>query len=150
DVVAEVRRRFPTAPLAADAGAAYTIADLDHLRKLDPFELLMLEQPLDGNDLVDHAALQSRIRTPVCLGESIKTYQDGRRAFEVGACRLINIAPARAGGPYGAKMIHNVARAHKMAAWCGGRLETGIGRAHHIALATLPNFTLPGDLAASD
>jgi len=150
DVVSEVRRTFPTAPLAVDAGAAYTIADLDHLRALEPFELLLIEQPFDGNDLVDHARLQSRMRTPVCLGESIKSYDDARRASELGACRLINISPGRAGGPYVAKMIHNVARAHKIAAGCGGRLETGIGRAHNIALATLPNFTMPGDLAASD
>jgi o-succinylbenzoate synthase len=150
DVVAEVRRKFPTAPLAVDGGAAYTPADLDHLRKLDAFELMMIEQPLDGNDLVDHAKLQSRIRTPVCLGESIKSYDDARRAFETGACRLIRVSPARAGGPYAAKMIHNVARAHKMAVWCGGTLETGIGRAHHIALSTLPGFTVAGDLAASD
>jgi len=123
---------------------------MDPLRELDSYELLMIEQPFDGNDLVDHARLQSRIRTPVCLGESIKSYDDARRAAELGACRVINIAPGRVGGPYAAKMIHNVARASKMAAFCGGRVETGIGRAHNIALATLPHFTLPGDLAASD
>jgi len=150
EVVAAVRRKFPTAPLAVDAGAAYTLADIDHLQKLDPFELMMIEQPLGGDDVVDHAKLQSRIRTPVCLGESIKSYDDARRAFEVGACRILSVSQARAGGPYSAKMIHNVARAHKAPVWCGGLLETGIGRAHNIALAALPHFTLPGDLAASD
>jgi o-succinylbenzoate synthase len=150
DVVAEVRRTFPTVPLMADANSAYTLADVDHLAKLDAFELMMIEQPLGYDDYVDHATLQARIKTPVCLDESIKTYDDARRAFDLKACRVVNIKQARVGGPYTAKMIHNLARAHKVPVWCGGMLETGVGRAHNIALATLPNFTLPGDIAASD
>lgn len=150
DVLAAVRRKFPTVPLLADGGSAYTLADAEHLRALDALELVLLEQPLGWDDVVDHAKLQSRIRTPVALGESIQSYDDARRAFELGSCRMMNVNPARVGGPYAAKMIHNVARAHKAPVWCGGMLETGIGRAHHLALATLPNFTLPGDIAASD
>ena len=150
DVLAAVRRKFPTVPLMADGGSAYTLADADHLRKLDALKLILIEQPLGWDDIVDHAKLQARIATPICLGESIRSYDDARRAFELGSCRILNVNPARVGGPYAAKMIHNVARAHKVPLCCGATLETGIGRAHHLALATLPNFTLPGDLAASD
>jgi O-succinylbenzoate synthase len=150
EVLSAIRRRFPTVPLMADAGSAYTPGDAEHLRTLDPLELILIEQPLGWDDVVDHAKLQSRLRTPICLGESIRSYDDARRAFELGSCRIVNISPARAGGPYAAKMIHNIARAHKVPACCGVSLETGIGRAHHLAIATLPNFTLPGDLAASD
>jgi o-succinylbenzoate synthase len=150
EVIAAVRKEFPTVPLMADANSAYTLADLDHLQKLDAYELMMIEQPLGYDDYVDHAKLQARLRTPVCLDESIKSYDDARRAFELKACRVVNIKQARVGGPYAAKMIHNLARAHKMPVWCGGMLETGIGRAHNIALATLPNFTLPGDISASE
>ena len=150
DVVAEVRRKFPTVPLMADANSAYTLADAGHLRKLDAFDLMMIEQPLAWDDIVDHAKLQGQLRTSVCLDESIKSYDDARRAFELKACRVINIKQARVGGPYSAKMIHNIARAHHAPVWCGGMLETGVGRAHNIALATLPNFTLPGDISASD
>jgi len=150
DVVAEVRRNFPAVPLMADANSAYSLADLDHLQRLDEFNLMMIEQPLGYDDYVDHAKLQARIRTPVCLDESIRSHDDARRAFELKACRIINIKQARVGGPYSAKMIHNVARANGAPVWCGGLLETGIGRAHNIALATLPNFTLPGDISASE
>jgi len=144
-----IRRKFPTVALMADGGSAYTPADADHLKKLDGLDLVVLEQPLGGDDVVDHAKLQSKIRTPVGLGESIKSYDDARRAFELGSCRFVNVDPSRVGGPYAAKMIHNVARAHKVPVWCGAALETGIGRAHHLALATLPNFTLPGDVEGS-
>lgn len=150
DVVAEVRKAFPTVPLMADANSAYTLADVDHLQKLDAFQLMMIEQPLGYDDYVDHAKLQARIRTPVCLDESIKSYDDARRAFELGACRVLNLKQARVGGPYAAKMIHNLSRVHRIPIWCGGMLETGVGRAHNIALATLPGFTLPGDIAASE
>ncbi|MBV8881241.1 MAG: o-succinylbenzoate synthase [Planctomycetaceae bacterium] len=150
DIVAEVRRHFPKVPLMADANSAYTLADIDHLQRLDEFDLMMIEQPLAYDDYVDHAKLQARIRTPICLDESIRSYDDARRAFELGSCRIINIKQARVGGPYAAKMIHNLAKARHAPVWCGGLLETGIGRAHNIALATLPNFTLPGDIAASD
>ncbi|HZE95950.1 MAG TPA: o-succinylbenzoate synthase [Planctomycetota bacterium] len=150
NVLAEVRREFPKAALMADANSAYTLADIDHLKQLDAFDLTMIEQPLGYDDYVDHARLQARIRTPVCLDESIRSYDDARRAFELGACKVINIKQARVGGPYTAKMIHNLARARQAAVWCGGLLETGVGRAHNIALATLPHFTLPGDISASD
>jgi O-succinylbenzoate synthase len=133
-----------------DANSAYTLSDVEHLKKLDAYDLMMIEQPLSYDDYVDHAKLQAQIKTPVCLDESIRSYDDARRAFELGSCRIINIKQARVGGPYSAKMIHNVAKAHKAPVWCGGLLETGIGRAHNIALATLPNFTLPGDISASE
>ncbi|MBI3854654.1 MAG: o-succinylbenzoate synthase [Planctomycetes bacterium] len=149
DVVAELRRAFPAAPLAVDAGSAYSLSDLDHLVKLDAFELQMIEQPLSWDDTVDPAKLQARLRTPLCLGESIRSYDDARRAFELGSCRIVNVNPARTGGLYGAKMIHNLARARKAPVCCGSLLETGVGRAHNIALATLPNFTLPGDIPPS-
>jgi O-succinylbenzoate synthase len=150
DVVSEVRKRFPTVPLMADANSAYSLDDVEHLRRLDEFQLMMIEQPLSYDDYVDHAKLQAQIKTPVCLDESIRSYDDARRAFELGSCKIINIKQARVGGPYSAKMIHNLARAHRAPVWCGGLLETGVGRAHNIGLATLPNFSLPGDISASD
>ena len=149
-VLAEIRKRFPVLPLMADANAAYRLSDTEHLKRLDEFNLMMLEQPLDHDDYVDHAKLQAQLRTPVCLDESIRSYDDARRALELGACRAINVKQARVGGPYGAKMIHNVARARGVPVWCGGLLESGVGRAHNVALSTLPNFTLPGDVSASD
>jgi O-succinylbenzoate synthase len=150
DVLAEIRRRFPVVPLMADANSAYRLSDADHLKRLDDFNLLMIEQPLDYDDYVDHAKLQAQLRTPVCLDESIRSFDDARRALELGACRVINVKQARVGGPYAAKMIHNLARAKNVPVWCGGLLETGVGRAHNIALATLPGFTLPGDISASE
>jgi O-succinylbenzoate synthase len=150
DVIAEVRKHFPTVPLMADANSAYSLSDIDHLRRLDDFNLMMIEQPLGYDDYVDHAKLQAVLKTPVCLDESIKSYDDARRAFELGSCRILNIKQARVGGPYAAKMIHNLAKARQAPVWCGGLLETGIGRAHNIALATLPGFTLPGDISASE
>jgi len=149
-VLAEIRRRFPVFPLMADANGAYRLADADQLKRLDEFNLMMLEQPLDVDDYVDHARLQAQLRTPICLDESIRSFDDARRALELGACRVINIKPSRVGGPYNAKMIHNLARAKGIPVWCGGLLESGVGRAHNVALATLPNFTLPGDISASD
>jgi o-succinylbenzoate synthase len=150
EVVAAVRARFPTTPLMADANSAYTMADILHLKRLDEYKLLMIEQPLAYDDYVDHAKLQAEIETPVCLDESIRSYDDARRAFELKACKIINIKQARVGGPYSAKMIHNLAKAKGAPVWCGGLLETGVGRAHNIALATLPGFTLPGDISASE
>jgi len=147
---AEVRRRFPDVPLMADANSAYALSDTEHLKKLDDFNLTMIEQPLAYDDYVDHAKLQAQLKTPVCLDESIKSYDDARRAFELGSCRIINIKQARVGGPYNAKMIHNLAKAKQAPVWCGGLLETGVGRAHNIALATLPGFTMPGDISASE
>ena len=150
EVLAEIRKRFPSVPLMADANSAYTLQDLDQLRRLDDFNLMMVEQPLAYDDYVDHAKLQAVMKTPVCLDESIRSYDDARRAFELGSCRIINIKQARVGGPYAAKMIHNLAKARGAPVWCGGLLETGVGRAHNVALATLPGFTLPGDISASE
>jgi len=150
DVTAAVRKRFPAMPLMVDANAAYALSDADHLRRLDEFGLLMIEQPLDPDDLLDHAKLQAGLKTPVCLDESIKSYADARRAIEIKACRVINIKQARVGGPFAAKALHDVCFAKGIPVWCGGLLETGVGRAHNIALATLPGFTLPGDISASD
>jgi o-succinylbenzoate synthase len=150
DIIDAVRKRFPTTPLMADANSAYTLNDIPHLKRLDAFDLLMIEQPLAYDDYVDHAKLQAEIKTPVCLDESIRSYDDARRAFELGSCKIINIKQARVGGPYSAKMIHNLAKAKGAPVWCGGLLETGVGRAHNIALATLPGFTLPGDISASE
>ena len=149
-VLSEIRKRHPTIPLMADANSAYTLNDLEHLKKLDAFDLMMIEQPLAYDDYVDHAKLQAAIKTPVCLDESIRSYDDARRAFELGACRILNIKQARVGGPYNAKMIHNLSKARGVPVWCGGLLESGVGRAHNIALATLPGFTLPGDISASE
>jgi len=150
-VLAEVRRRFPSVPLVADADGTYGIRDADHLRRLDEFGLLRLEQPLDGEDLVDHARLQERIRTPVGLDQSIRSFDDARRAVEIGACRGgIEVRVPRVGGLYQAKMIHNLARAMGIPAWCGDSLESGVGRAHAVALAALPHFTIPGDVCGSD
>lgn len=150
DVVAEIRKRFPKIALMVDANSAYRLTDVEHLKRLDGYDLMMIEQPLDYDDLVDHAKLQRELKTPICLDESIKGYEDGRRAIELGSCRIVNIKQARVGGPYAAKALHNVCAAKKIPVWCGGLLETGIGRAHNVALATLPNFTLPGDISASE
>jgi O-succinylbenzoate synthase len=150
EAVAAVRRRFPSIPLMVDANAAYTTADTEHLRRLDDFGLLMIEQPFDPEDLLDHARLQAHLKTPLCLDESIKSAADARRAIEVKACQIINIKQARVGGPFAAKAVHDVCSAKGVPVWCGGLLETGVGRAHNIALATLPGFTLPGDISASD
>lgn len=150
EVLAAIRAKFPSIALMADANSAYTLHDLDHLRRLDEFNLTMVEQPLDYDDYVDHAKLQAVLKTPVCLDESIKSYADARRAIELHACKVINIKQARVGGPFNAKAVHNLCQKKSIPVWCGGLLESGIGRLHNIALATLPNFTLPGDISASD
>ncbi len=149
EVLRAVRRRFPDIDLMADANAAYTIADLPHLRQLDEFGLLMVEQPLDYDDLVDHSRLQRELQTPICLDESIKTPDDARKALDIGACRIINIKPGRVGGLLNAKRIHDLCWERGVPVWCGGMLETGIGRATNVALASLPNFVLPNDISAS-
>src|SRR6202022_391314 len=132
------------------ANSAYSLDDAAHLAQLDRFGLLMLEQPLAAGDLVDHAALQRQIRTPVCLDESIESARDARQALQLGACRVINIKPGRVGGFAESRRIHDIAGSAGVPVWCGGMLETGIGRAGNVALATLPNFRLPGDISASD
>ena len=148
-VVAAVRKRFGHIPLSVDANGVYQLKDAPVFRQLDKYNLLMIEQPLDYNDLIDHAKLQRHLKTPLCLDESIKSLRDTRQAIELGSCRIINIKQARVGGPFEAKNIHNRCRHAGIPVWCGGLLETGIGRLHNIALASLPGFTLPGDISAS-
>lgn len=149
DVIKKVRREFPDIPLMADANSAYTLKDTEHLAALDEFDLMMIEQPLAHDDIVDHAELQARIKTPICLDESIHSVEDVRKAIQLGSCKIINIKVGRVGGLTEAKKIHDLCQTHKIPVWCGGMLESGIGRAHNIAVTTLPNFILPGDTAAS-
>ena len=144
-----LRHRFPDVPLMADANSAYSLEDLSRLRKLDALDLMMIEQPLAHDDYLDHARLQSEMTTPICLDESIRSIRDAALALEIGACRIINIKPGRVGGLSSAKAIHDLCLEHHMPVWCGGMLESGVGRAHNVALATLPGFTLPGDISAS-
>jgi o-succinylbenzoate synthase len=144
-----VRDRFPDAPLMADANSAYTLVDLPLMRELDDLGLLMIEQPLGHEDLLDHAALQSELSTPVCLDESIRSAGDLRLALHLGSGRVVNIKPGRVGGLAEARAIHDLSRDAGIPVWCGGMLESGIGRAFNVALAGLPGFTLPGDLSGS-
>jgi O-succinylbenzoate synthase len=147
--VETVRARFGAIPLMVDANAAYTLADADHLAGLDRFDLMMIEQPLDYDDIADHATLQRRLKTPICLDESIKTVGIARDAIAAGACRIINIKPGRVGGFGESIRLHDLCASHGIPVWHGGMLESGIGRAANVHLSTLPNFTLPGDIAAS-
>ncbi|MFF5207034.1 o-succinylbenzoate synthase [Streptosporangium sp. NPDC000396] len=148
--VRAVRERFgPDLLLQVDANAAYTLGDGPHLAKLDVYDLLLIEQPLANDDLVQHAQLARRLATPLCLDESIDSAEHAAAAITLGACSIINIKPGRVGGYLEARRIHDLARAHGVAVWCGGMLETGIGRAANVALAAMPGFTLPGDTSAS-
>jgi O-succinylbenzoate synthase len=148
--VRAVRERFgDDLLLQTDANTAYTLADAPQLAKLDPFGLLLIEQPLDEEDILGHAKLAQLIRTPVCLDESITSARIAAAAIELGACAIVNIKPGRVGGYLEARRIHDVCAAHGIPVWCGGMLETGIGRAANVALAALPNFTLPGDTSGS-
>jgi len=148
--VRAVRERFgDDIGLQVDANTAYTLADARHLAGLDPFGLLLIEQPLPEDDIRGHAELARIISTPVCLDESITSARDAATAIALGACSVINVKPARVGGYLEARRIHDVAAAHGVPVWCGGMLETGIGRAANVALAALPNFVLPGDTSAS-
>jgi O-succinylbenzoate synthase len=149
DVVARVRERFPSIKLMADANSAYTLADAAHLKRLDEFYLMMIEQPLSHDDIIDHAELQAQLQTPICLDECIRTAHHAEQAVKLRACGIINIKLGRVGGFVEAKKVHDVAEAAGIPVWCGGMLEAGIGRAHNVALATLPNFVLPGDVSAS-
>jgi O-succinylbenzoate synthase len=150
ELAAEVRRAFPSTPLMLDANSAYTLADLERLRQLDSFDLMMIEQPLAHDDLVDHAALQSQMKTPICLDESVESMADLRAAFSLGSGRILNIKAGRVAGLMPALEIHDACLSQGWPVWCGGMLETGIGRAANLALASLPGFTLPGDTSASD
>ena len=139
----------PDAPLMADANSAYTLVHADHLADLDAYGLLMLEQPLAQDDLRRHAQLQDRLATPICLDESIPHAAAAEDMLALGAGRIINIKPGRVGGFSQAKAIHDICRRHAVPVWCGGMLESGIGRAHNVALASLPHFVMPGDLSPS-
>lgn len=147
--IAAVRHAEPTAHLQVDANSSYTLDDLSLLKSFDQYNLLLIEQPLDDDDIVDHATLQRELDTPVCLDESIQTLNDARQALNLGSCRVINIKPGRVGGHQQSRAIHDLCLRQGIAVWCGGMLETNIGRAHNIALASLAGFTLPGDISAS-
>jgi o-succinylbenzoate synthase len=149
EAAAIVRERFGDIPLMVDANAAYRLPDAPRLAELDRFDLMMIEQPLDYDDVADHARLQRQLRTPICLDESIHTVRIAGEAIAAGACRIINIKPGRVGGHGPSKELHDLAARHGIPVWHGGMLESGIGRAHNIHLSTLANFTLPGDVAAS-
>jgi O-succinylbenzoate synthase len=150
DVIRRIRERFPAIRLMADANSAYTLNDAGRLKQLDEFYLMMIEQPLAHDDIIDHAALQPQLETPVCLDECIRSEHHARQAIAMKACRIINIKLGRVGGFAEAKRVHDTCEAAGIPVWCGGMLEAGIGRAHNIALSTLPGFTLPGDVSASN
>jgi O-succinylbenzoate synthase len=147
--VAAVRAAYPDVPLSVDANAAYRLADVETLRALDAYDLLMIEQPLHHEDLLEHAELQRRVRTPICLDESIRSAAHARAALELGSCRIVNIKQGRVGGVLEARRVHDLCRERGVPVWCGGMLETGVGRAVNLALAAMPGFTLPGDTSAS-
>jgi O-succinylbenzoate synthase len=149
EYVAAVRKKFPDIQLSVDANSAYTLDDVEHLRNLDEFHLLMIEQPLRWDDIHSHAKLQKQIKTALCLDECINSANDAQAAIESGACRIINIKLGRVGGHSSARKVHDLCWRSNIPVWCGGMLEAGIGRAHNIAMSTLPNFTLPGDVSAS-
>ena len=148
-VVERVLKEFPTIRLMGDANSAYSLNDVALFKELDNFKLMMLEQPLAHDDIFDHAQLQKQIETPVCLDESICSAEDATHAIDLGSCRIINIKLGRVGGHSEAQRVEKVAREKNIPVWCGGMLESGIGRAHNIAMSTLAGFTLPGDVSAS-
>nr|WP_053218119.1 o-succinylbenzoate synthase [Virgibacillus senegalensis] len=150
DVIREVRHHFPEIQLMADANSAYTLKDTDTLKQLDAFGLMMIEQPLGHDDIYEHSLLQSKLDTPICLDESINSLTDARAAVELGSCRVINLKIGRVGGISETKRIHDFCRGKGVPVWCGGMLESGVGRAHNIAVASLPQFVYPGDISASD
>ncbi len=147
--VRALRERFPRIRLMVDANSAYTLADAKHLKELDAFYLIMIEQPLGCDDIYSHVQLQRQLDTPICLDECIHELEHARAAIETGACRIINIKLGRVGGHTPARRIHDLCKSKGIPVWCGGMLESGIGRAHNIAMSTLENFSLPGDVSAS-
>jgi o-succinylbenzoate synthase len=149
ELVRRLRQDFPRIKLMVDANSAYTLNDWPLLKQLEGFYLMMIEQPLGWDDLYSHVELQKKLDTPICLDECIHTEQQARAAVELGACKIINIKMGRVGGYTVARRIHDLCQRHDTPVWCGGMLESGIGRAHNVALSTLPNFSLPGDVAAS-
>jgi O-succinylbenzoate synthase len=144
------RRAFPGTPIMLDANSAYTLDDAPVFKEMDDLDLLMLEQPLGYEDIYDHSLLRPQIATPLCLDESIHSADHARFALAIGACDIINIKPARVSGWTEARRVHDLCRQNGVPVWCGGMLETGIGRAAQLALASLPGFTLPGDISATD
>lgn len=149
EAIKAVREHFGDILLMGDANSAYTLADIDKLKSLDEFNLMMLEQPLSNEDIVDHAKLQAAIKTPICLDEPIKSVDDARKAIELGSGKIINLKNGRVGGHTQSKLIEAVCRENGIPLWCGGMLESGIGRAHNIAISTLAGYTMPGDVSAS-
>ena len=149
EMLAGLRERFPDVAFMVDANSAYSLADIDRLREFDALSLMMIEQPLSYSDFLEHARLQEQIETPVCLDESIKSEGDLALALHLGSCRIVNIKPGRVGGLSVSRGIHDTMRSADLPVWCGGMLESGVGRAHNVALASLPGFTLPGDISAS-
>ncbi|MFN2747507.1 o-succinylbenzoate synthase [Bacillus sp. z60-18] len=149
ELLKEIRKHFPRVPLMADANSSYHLKDISRIKELDQFKLMMIEQPLADDDIVDHRHLQKHIKTSVCLDESIRSADDARKAIELGSCKIINIKPSRVGGLTEALKIHDLCKEHHMPVWCGGMFETGISRAHNIALSSLPQFLIPGDISSS-
>lgn len=147
--VEALRKEFPDLLLQVDANSAYTLSDLDLFKRMDDFNLILIEQPLGYEDIFDHSKLQRELKTPICLDESIHSLDDTRAAIELGSCRVINIKPGRVGGFTESKLIHDYCASKNIPVWHGGMLESGIGRAGNVALASLPNFSLPGDISAS-
>lgn len=148
-VMRTLRQEFPNTAIMADANSAYSLEDAHLLQELDAFDLMMIEQPLASDDIIDHATLQKQLKTPICLDESIHSLEDARKAVELGSTKIINIKIGRVGGLTEAVKIHDYCQANNIPVWCGGMLESGVGRAHNVALTTLSNFTLPGDTASS-
>ncbi len=149
ELARRIRERFGNILLQVDANSAYSLADVPTFKAMDDYDLLLIEQPLEEDDIVDHAKLQAQLRTPICLDESVESLATARQAHELRACRILNVKLGRVGGHFEARAIQELARASGVPVWCGGMLESGIGRAHNIAMSTLPGFTLPGDISAS-
>ena len=149
EMVRKIREVYPDIPLMVDANSAYTLDDIDTLKALDEFNLMMIEQPLMAGDVIDHAKLQKQIKTPVCLDESIDSYESAAAAIELGSCEIINVKVGRVGGITQSIKIHDLAKKHNIPLWCGGMLEAGVGRLHNVAITALGGFVLPGDTASS-
>jgi O-succinylbenzoate synthase len=147
--IKEIRHQFPDLPLMVDANSAYSLDDVKKLQALDEFQLMMIEQPLGDDDLVEHAILQKQIQTPICLDESIVSFHDAESAIQLGSCQVMNVKIGRVGGLQNALDIHHLCRKNQIQLWCGGMIEFGISKAFNLALASLPGFTLPGDIPAS-
>lgn len=150
EMLRAVRKEFPKIQLMADANAAYQRSDAPRLRTIDEFALTQIEQPLSFDDIVDHAEFARQLKTPICLDESITSPEIGQQAIRLGSCRIINIKPSRMGGPTNSIKMHDLAQAAGVPVWCGGMLESGVGRLHNIHLAALPNFSMPGDISAGE